>query len=224
MVRLYLYVVVAPSRFAPRPFDDGQVRRACTFAVDAFPGVFDTTPTAADARMTLFAVEGDDRCRERALYVHPTGLVELLWALAPEQPTGSDDELLLDTTEMTSVITQLAAAVGRRPYTELSKAGRGWRRRARVDWWFHMATAISGPNGSRSWTALKFPGNAPPRARHEWAAAPIEGYGWPRLRNSRRTKPPEDVARVFLAEFVAANGYYDFTTAVEAAVQQHAAS
>jgi hypothetical protein len=38
-IRLYLYVVVAPNRFAPRTLDDGQVRRAQWFVDEAFPGV-----------------------------------------------------------------------------------------------------------------------------------------------------------------------------------------
>jgi hypothetical protein len=76
MVRLYLYVVVAPSRFTPtRPFDDHQVARARSFAADAFPEVFDAVPRSAEEPMTLFTVEGLDLSRERALYVYRTGLV-----------------------------------------------------------------------------------------------------------------------------------------------------
>jgi hypothetical protein len=101
-----------------------------------------------------------------------------------------------------------------------AKAGRGWRRRARVDWWFHVATAISGAAGPRSWTALRFPGEAPPRARHDWAAAPVEGYGWERLRNSRRRRPPEEIARAFLTEFLTANGYYEFSDALETTIAE----
>lgn len=212
MVRLYLYVVVAPSRSAPRPGDDEQVRRARTFAQDAFPDVFDAVPTSAEEHMTLFAVEGDDGYREHQLYIHRTGLVELLWTLDYE---ATDDELTIDLVEIAYVVMRLAAAVGRKPYAELSKTGRGRRLRARVDWWFHAATGISGANGSRSWTALRFPGKAPPRARHEWAAAPPDGYGWQRLLNSRRRKPPDEVARVLLNEFLTANGYYEFADAVD---------
>lgn len=218
MVRLYLYVVVGPSRFATRPFDDAQVRRAQAFVSDAFPGVFDAVPTTADESQTLFAVEGEDGCRERTLYVHRTGLIELLWALTPEQP--NDEELVIDTAEMTTVIAQLAGAVGRRPYAELSKAGRGRRRFARVDWWFHLATGVSGSTGPRYWTRLKFAGEGPPRAQGQYPAAPIDGYGWPRLRNSRRTKPADQVARTFLTELLAASGYYDFNHALTHTVER----
>jgi hypothetical protein len=217
MLRLYLYVVVAPSRYAPRAFDDAQVGRACLFATEAFPGVFDATPAAADGDATVFAVESTDGSRERTLYVHRTGLLELLWALALEQPT--DEDLILDAVEMSATIMSLAVAVGRRPYAELSEAGRGRRRFARVDWWFHLATAVSGPNGPRHWTGLKFPGATPPRAQQKWPAAPIDGYGYERLRSSRRTKLPTEIASVFLTELLAANGYYDFRNAVAETVE-----
>lgn len=171
-----------------------QASRAREFTADAFPGVFDALPRSVEEPMTLFTVESQDHSRERALYVHRTGLVELLWALSYEQ---DDESLTVDLTEMATVVMRMARAVARAPYTEVSKAGRGWRRRARVDWWFHAATGISATTGPRSWTALRFPGDAPPRARHDWAAAPAEGYGWPRLRNSRRRRPPEAIARAF---------------------------
>ncbi len=86
MLRFYSYAAVAPSRVAAREFDDGQVRRAGVFAADAFPGVFDDTPSHADRSVTVFSV-GRDGAHERALYVHPSGLVELLWALARSIPT-----------------------------------------------------------------------------------------------------------------------------------------
>lgn len=221
MVRLYLYVVVAPSRFAPRHFDDRQVARARAFASHAFPGVFEAVPRSAEEAMTLFAVEGDDHLRERALYVHRTGLVELLWALDYED-TGENLAIALE--EMASVVIRMAAAIARPPYAELSRAGRGRRRRARVDWWFHVATNISAASGSRSWTELKFSAEMPPRARHDWAAAPADGYGWERLRNSRRNRRPEDVARSFLAEFLTANGYYEFSEALENTIAEASGS
>ena len=87
--------------------------------------------------MTLFAVEAADGFRERSFYVYPTGGVELLWALTPEE---EGDEIFLNATEMTIVIAQLADAVGRRPWADLSRAGRGRRRFARVDWNFNLAT------------------------------------------------------------------------------------
>lgn len=213
MTRLYLYVVVAPSRFAPRPFDDGQVRRARGFVAAAFPGVFDDIPTSAEEHTTLFTVDSEqDHYRERALYVHRTGLIELLWALDYGQ---TEDALVLDSVEMACVIVRLASAVARAPYAELSRAGRGRRRFARVDWWFHAATAISTATGPRTWTALRFPGAEPPRAKHDWAAAPPGGYGYEQLLNSRRSRPPEQIARTFLIEFLRANGYYEFGGAVE---------
>lgn len=216
MGRLYLYAVVAPSRFAPRPYDPGQVRRAQAFATDAFPGVFDTVPTYAEESVTLFAVEVPDGFHERALYVYPTGEVELLWSLTPEE---DGDELRLDTAEMATVIAQLADAIGRQPYAELSKAGRGRRRLARVDWNFNLATRVSGPNGPRAWTGLTFVGEAPPRARGQFPGAPVGGYGWPRLRSSRRKKPGEEIAGVFLSEMLTASGYYDFDPAVGSTIE-----
>jgi hypothetical protein len=220
MARLYLYVVVAPSRSAPRNFDDGQVGCACAFVEDAFPGVFPRIPAWADKRLTLFTVESADSMRERALYIHRTGLVELLWALTPEVRHGDEPELLLDAGEMAWLVAQLAAAVGRRPYTEISNAGRGRRRFARVDWWFHLATATSGPNGSRNWTGLKFPGEEPLRAQNWSPAMPTDGYSWKELVNSKRSKPPSEVARSFLGALLGANGYYEFANAVELTVNQ----
>jgi len=219
MARLYLYVVVAPSRSAPRNFDDGQVGRAGAFAEDAFPGVFPHVPAWADERLTLFTVEGADRMRERALYIHRTGLVELLWALTPEVRDADEPELLLGAGEMASVVAQLASAVGRRPYTEISNAGRGHRRFARVDWWFHLATATSGPNGSQHWTGLRFPGEGPRRAQNWSPAMPVDGYAWNELQNSKRSRPSE-VARAFLSALLGANGYYQFAEAMDVTVRQ----
>lgn len=219
-VRLYLYVVVAPNRFAPRPFDDGQVRRAQGFIADAFPGVFEPTPRTADESTTLFTVEGDDGYREHQVYVHRTGLVELLWALTYED---DGETLTIDPVEMAYVVMRTAQAVARKPYTEVSRAGRGWRRFARVDWWFQAGTRISGPSGPRSWTGLRFPSQTPPRAHHDWAVAPPSGYGFQRLVNSRRRRAPEEIARVFLSEFLTANGYYEFSEARDEVIA-HAAS
>jgi hypothetical protein len=216
MGRLYLYVVLAPSRYAPRPFDPQQVSRAQAFATDAFPGVFDTVPNYADDSQVLFAVEAADGYRERALYIHPTGAVELLWALTCEE---EDDEIRLDATEMTTLIAQVADAVGRRPWTELSKAGRGYRRFARVDWNFNLATRVAGDAGPRAWTGLTFVGEAPPRASGQSPGAPVGGYGRARLRNSRRTKPGEEIARIFLAEMLTASGYYEFDHAISRTIE-----
>ncbi len=218
MVRLYLYVVVAPSRFAPRPFDDGQVRRAQEFVADAFPSVFDPVPRTAEDPTTLFTVEGDDGYREHQLYVHRTGLIELLWSL----PYEDGDSLTLNPVDMAYVVMRMAQAVARKPYTAVSKVGTGRRRFARVDWWFHAGTRISSPAGPRSWTGLRFPGEAPPRARHDWAVAPVDGYGFQRLVNSRRQRAPQEIARVFLTEFLKANGYYGFSAPVEEVITQAA--
>ena len=218
--RRYLYVVVAPNRFAARPFDDGQVRRAQGFVAEAFPGVFEPTPRTADESTTLFTVEGDDGYREHQLYVHRTGLIELLWALTYED---DGDALTIDPVEMASIVMQAAQAVARKTYTEVLRARRGWRRFARVDWWFQAATRISGPNGPRSWTNLRFPGQIPPRAHHDWAVAPPSGYGFQRLVNSRRRRAPEEIARVFLGEFLTANGYYELSEVVDEVIA-HAAS
>jgi hypothetical protein len=164
MLRFYLYIAVAPSRSAPRAFDDGQVRRAAAFALDAFDDVFGDVPTTADREATVFTVTGDGGAHERALYVHRSGLVELLWALRTEQPESADG-LLLDVEEMAAVVARLAGTVAHRPYAQLSNAGRGRRRFARVDWWFNLTADISHTDGSRAWTGLRFTGATPPRAR-----------------------------------------------------------
>jgi hypothetical protein len=86
MTHLFLYVVVAPSRSAVRSHDDGQVGRAKAFAQEAFPGVFPSRPEWADDRFVLFAVEDPDGRRAHQLYVHRSGLIELMWALQTEVP------------------------------------------------------------------------------------------------------------------------------------------
>jgi hypothetical protein len=48
----------------------------------------------------------------------------------------------------------------------------------------------------------------------------VEGYGWERLRNSRRRRPPEEIARAFLTEFLTANGYYEFSDALETTIAE----
>jgi hypothetical protein len=123
---------------------------------------------------------------------------------------------------MTGVVMRMAEAVARSPYAGISRAGRGRRRFYRVDWWFNAATRISGPNGPRSWTGLQFPGETPPRAHHDWAVAPVNGYGFQKLLNSRRRRNPEEIARVFLTEFLTANGYYEFSATVDEVIPQAA--
>ena len=48
------------------------------------------------------------------------------------------------------MVVHLARALARRPYGELSRAGRGRRRFARVDWWFNLAAEIDTPEGRRA--------------------------------------------------------------------------
>ena len=165
MTHFFLYAVVAPSRSAPRAFDDRQVRRARSFANEAFPDVFPDTPPCADDRYTLFAVEDADGGRVHQLYVHRTGLIELLWALTPHSSDDTDGELLLDAAEIAEVVHRLANAVAADSYRQISRAGRGRRRFARVDWWFQLAGSVSGHNGQRHWTGLRFAQAPPPRAQ-----------------------------------------------------------
>jgi hypothetical protein len=223
MRRFYLYAAVAPSRSAAREFDERAVRRAGAFAADAFPGVFEGAPSLADQDTTVFTVRSDDGTDERALYVHRSGLVELLWALTAAQPEGGAEELVLDASEIAALLAHLAAAVGRRPYAEVSRAGRGRRRFARVDWSFNLAPYVSTADGERAWSDLRFAGEAPPRAQHQQPAAPPAGFGTQRLRSRRRKLAPVKVARVVLGEVLAANGYYEFTAAVEQTVTRGAA-
>jgi hypothetical protein len=105
------------------------------------------------------------------LYVHRSGLVELLWALSAEQQESGVDELVLDVQEIAAVVAHLAAAVARRPYAEVSSGGRGRRRFARMDWWFSLTPYVSAADGGRAWTGLRFEGAAPPRAQHQQPAA-----------------------------------------------------
>lgn len=223
MTHCFLYAVVAPSRFSPRSFDDGQVTRARAFVAEARSGVFPEKPAWADDRYTLFAVEGDDGVRTHQLYVHRTGLVELLWALAPEELEGDPPGLLLDAREMTRVVGQLASAVAGDAYAAVSCAGRGRRRFARLDWWFQLGVSMPGDNGARHWTGLRFAEAEPPRAAHRWPAAPQDGYAAEELSSVRRRKQPAEVAQTFLTGVVKANGYYDFTTAVKQTVARELA-
>jgi hypothetical protein len=215
MRRFYLYAAVAPSRSAARAFDERAVRRAGAFAADAFPAVFEPPPSIADQDTPVFTVRGDNGADERALYVHRTGLVELLWALTVEQPEGGGGELALDASEIAAVLARVAGAIGRRPYAEVSRAGRGRRRFARVDWSVNLAPYVSTADGERAWSALRFADAAPPRAQHQQPVAQPGGFGAQRLRNRRRKLAPIKVARVVLGELSAANGYYEFTAAVE---------
>lgn len=220
IVRVYLYAVVAPSRFAPRPYDDGQVARAAAFVADAFPGVFGPVPANADERLTLFTVEAEDQCRERALYVHRTGLIELLWALAPQHIETDSVSYQIEAAEIAAVTLRLAAAISRRPYTEIARVGRGRRRFGRVDWWFHLATGVSGGDGARYWTGLRLDGQTPSRAEQQYPAAPPQGYGEKALFNSKRSQNPKDIARRLLTSVLAENGYYGFSNALEETVKR----
>ena len=218
MTYFFLYAVVAPSRSAPRSFDDGQVRRAHAFAADTFPGVFPDTPTWADDRHTLFAVEDADGGRAHQLYVHRSGLVELLWPLTPARGQGDGSELYLDSGEIVGVVDRLAHGIAGDAYREISRTGRGRRRLARVDWWFHLAGSISDDTGQRPWTGLRFADAEPPRASHHWPAAPVRGYAGDQLAYVRRRTPARHVAATVLSEIVKANGYYDFADSVEQTV------
>lgn len=218
MTHFFLYAVVAPSRSAPRAFDDGQVRRAQAFATAAFPGVFGQTPVWADDRFTLFAVEDADGGRLHQLYVHRTGLIELLWPLTPTQPDGDDSSRVLDASEIVRVVDQLAGAVAGDTYREISRAGRGRQQFARVDWWFQLAGSVSGETGQRPWTGLRFPQAPPPRAAHHWPAAPTYGYAGEQLASVRRHMPAREIAETVLSEIVKANGYYDFAGCIEQTV------
>jgi hypothetical protein len=215
MTHFFLYAVIAPSRSAPRRFDDGQVRRAQAFVAAAFPDVFQQTPVWADDRFTLFAVEDSDGGRLHQLYVHRSGLIELLWPLTPTQSEQDDAALMLDAGEIVCVVDQLAGAVAGDTYREISRAGRGRRRFARVDWWFQLAGSVSGETGQRPWTGLRFAAEAPPRAANHWPAAPTYGYGGEQLGSVRRRTPGRVIARNLLSEIVKANGYYDFAACVE---------
>jgi hypothetical protein len=215
MTHFFFYVVVAPSRSAPRAFDDGQVGRSRDFVTAAFPDVFAQTPVWADDRLTLFAVEDRDGGRLHQLYIHRTGLIELLWPLTPLQSEEDDSTRVLDAGEIVRVVDQLVGAVASDVYRGISHAGRGRRRVARVDWWFQLAGSVSGDTGQCPWTALRFAGEAPPRAAHHWPAAPIYGYAGEQLASVRRDMPAREIAAILLSEIVKANGYYDFAARVE---------
>jgi hypothetical protein len=223
MTHCFLYSAVAPSRFTPRSVDDGQVNRAKVFAADAFPGLFPENPVWADDRFTEFAIEDRDGGREHQLYVHRTGLIELMWPLALETLDDDPPSVLVDAGEIARVVAGLARAVGGDTYAQLSRAGRGRRRFARVDWWFQLAVSVPGDNGPRHWTGLKFAVAEPPRAAHRWPASPPEGYAGTELRSVRRRKPAAEIARTMLTAVVTANGYYDFASAVEKTVGREVA-
>ena len=213
MNRFYLYVAVAPSRSATRSRDDGQVSRARAFAEDLLPGIFGPEPSYSFDGMTVFTVNPTGRTVERALYVHRSGLIELLWALTPT-PTN-DGKIVLDVEEMIAVIGRLVLAVGRSPYADISRAGRGRRRFARLDWRFNLAAAISSTEGERSWSGLRFPDVQPQRARDQRPSPTPVGYGLEKLRNTRRSTHPARLARVFVTDMLVANGYFEVSAAVE---------
>jgi hypothetical protein len=219
MTHFFLYAAVAPSRSMPRASDDGQVGRALTFVVDAFPKVFPETPAWADDRYTLFATEDPQGGRVHQLYVHRTGLIELLWALTPHPPAASAADPQLDAGEIVRVVGQLATAVAGDAYREISRAGRGRRRFARVDWWFQLTTSVSGDGSQRHWSGLKFTQAPPPRAAHQWPAAPLNGYAAEGLGHVRRQTPSFEIANALLGEVVKANGYYAFADSVEETVR-----
>jgi hypothetical protein len=189
MRRFYLYAAVAPSRRAARAFDERQVGRAAAFPADAFGGVFDATPSVADQDTTVFTVSGDDGADERALYVHRSGLVELLWALAVEQPEGRSGELALDASEIAAVLARVAAAVGRPRTPSCPARGAGGRGRP-------SPARRAVPSGARAaavraaWTGQS---TSPPTSRRPMASAHGRPCGFPaRPRRERSTSslPP----------------------------------
>lgn len=211
MVLPYLYVLVSPSRSAPRDYDSGQTGRAFDFAQAAFPGVFPKQPAAADRDHTRFSVEDDRARQERALIVHRSGLVELLWASLPAPGT----EQLLDLEEVSAVLMRLARAVAGPEYVQISRAGRGLRRFAKLDWNLYVsARSRVDDDLDVSWGGFRFADDTPPRANHNWFAAPPDGYGSPDVVNLSRRTQPEQIAAAFLERLISENGYSDYESAI----------
>ncbi|MGH2861468.1 MAG: hypothetical protein ACRDLT_08165 [Solirubrobacteraceae bacterium] len=126
MGKLYLYQAVAPSRWSKRSYDDAQVGRAAAFIETAFPGVFDDEsgkpqPEGANTEWTRFQVNDADEYPDQYVFVHPTGLIEVQWALA--EKAGSDGNVVLDATEIATLVMCLARAIGTEAYAELSNLG-----------------------------------------------------------------------------------------------------
>lgn len=218
MVRHYLYIKVAPSRYAPRPSDDLAVDRAQRFVERAFLGVFPREPDTAGPDQVGFAVWDEQRSTHRhAVYVHRSGLVEVLWEMVLE-PGARPGEHALDAVELVRPILSLAEGVASDEYAQLSRAGRGRRRFARVDWLLSTTSYASGQDGQIGWDAVAFPASSPPRAANQRPVTPPGGYGQRTLRSSRRRRKPDDIAAAFMRELLLENGYHSLGDAVDEVV------
>jgi hypothetical protein len=146
------------------------------------------------------------------MYVHPTGLVELMWELpVPDDEAG--DVWVLGS-EIARRVMKLADAVSTEAYAQVSALARPARRRARVDWHFDIATRINGTNGPRNWTGIEFVGEQPPRTRQEWVDPPTYGYDGGKFWSRRRRTTDADLATLLLERLAADSGYHDCQAAV----------
>lgn len=215
MARHYLYVSVAPSRWAMRPSDDEAVARAQAFAARIFPGVFASRPASSNADVVVFRSDSGEESSvwERRLLVHRTGLVELLWAVDLVSMPDGDGELL-PILDVLRPLQALATGVATAEYARLSRLHCPWRRFARVDWWLAVTTSTATQTGPRCWRGVSFPGAAPERSQHDRGYMPRGGYGDRALKSSSRRGAPGRVPVVLLRELLQANGYFNADAAV----------
>ncbi|MGH3263749.1 MAG: hypothetical protein ACRDNS_17355 [Trebonia sp.] len=217
MARLYLYQAVAPSRRAVRVRDDGQVGRAKAFATHAI-GAAAEAPEGATGDWTRFRVEHEDGAPEFSMHVHRSGLIELLSEMP--SPEEEDAEVWVDGVEVARRILGLAAAVKTAAYAQVSTVHRPWRRLARLDWQFDIATRVPGPRGPRRWSGIRFAGAQPPRTQQDWIDPPPHGYGEGAFSNRRRSGDGTDIATLFLERLASDSGYFDCKDAVARTVAE----
>jgi hypothetical protein len=216
-VRFYFYGAVAPSWWSPRSADENQVARAQRFAAVILPGVFDETPSTAEPSGTFFRLaNGEDHMDDVQLWIAPTGLVELHYALEPE--VAGNGGLLLSAVVIAWLACQMADSINHDAYAELSTLAQRPVHQQTVDWHFTITAHVSTGRGPRSWDGIKFASDPPQRAKHEWASLPPDGYG-AGLANSPRAQPAERVATALLTELLQANGYHSYGSAIETSVR-----
>jgi len=223
--RMYLHVVVAPSRrLRPGLGHSEFTVRVQRLRDTTFPGDFHPVPTWSSSEGVGYEMQTEAANKatflERGLYVRPSGVVESIWSVAPPPPNEGPYELPL--VDAFAPLWRTACAVRDGMITDLMKGRRWWKRWARVDWFVTLSSSYSTGGNPRRWDAIKFPGEAAQRAHRSGPSFALGGLATDKIRGLRQRESQESLMKDVVTEYLVGCGYLAVDEAVADTIAAYA--
>ncbi len=210
MTHAFLHAAVAPTRRLRRPNTDLVDIGSARAQNLGLPSV----PHLASAGMHRFVAPDEEGSHARSLTVNASGLIEMLGAL--EQLPTPDGAWAITALDPCTQLARFAGLIASDGYGRLlGRSSLARRLHTRVDWTLGVTMTSAREGAGRGWRDIIVPDQVLERATgHEFGFMPPMGYGASRLRNAKRTAPPDTIVAVLLEEWLEANGYFRVDAAV----------